>query len=308
MPFGNGDADARAKHCGYSPCRSADFAKSSAIPNARATDQCVRNIEGGPFALLTQAKSAYASEYPIWRIMWGHAQYEPNVSRRALPKDRAGSRLAPGRMTIAIAANTPGGSSPNAIAPADALKRLMEGNARYAANTPNERDFSSGRAARVRGQSPIAAILSCADSRVAPELAFDQGPGDLFIVRVAGNIVNPDLLASLEYGIEFLKVPLIMVLGHTGCGAVDAAIKVLKTGVVLPGHLPGLIAAIKPAVIIAQKRQSGNLLDNAVAENVRRQVARLKNSPPIVQKLYATKKIDIVGGVYDLATGKIAIV
>jgi carbonic anhydrase len=125
---------------------------------------------------------------------------------------------------------------------------------------------------------------------------------------VAGNIVNPDLLASLEYGIEFLKVPLIMVLGHTGCGAVDAAIKVLKTGVVLPGHLPGLIAAIKPAVIIAQKRQSGNLLDNATTENVRRQVTRLKRSPPVVQKSYAGKQIYIVGGVYDLATGKIAIV
>ena len=100
-----------------------------------------------------------------------------------------------------------------------------------------------------------------------------------------------------------------MVLGHTGCGAVDAAIKVIKTKAVLPGHLPDLIAAIKPAVIIAEKTQSGgNLLDNAVAENVRRQVARLKSSPPVIQKLYASKKIDIVGGVYDLATGKVALV
>ncbi|MFL9992944.1 carbonic anhydrase [Paraburkholderia sediminicola] len=184
----------------------------------------------------------------------------------------------------------------------------MDGNARYAANTPNERDFSSGRAARVQGQYPIATVLSCADSRVAPEFAFDQGPGDLFVLRVAGNIVNPDLLASLEYGAEFLGVPLVIVLGHTGCGAVDAAIKVLKTKAVLPGHLPGLIAAIKPAVIAAEKTHTGNLLDNAVAENVRRQVAKLKSSPPIVQKLYVEKKIDIVGGVYDLATGKIALV
>jgi carbonic anhydrase len=99
-----------------------------------------------------------------------------------------------------------------------------------------------------------------------------------------------------------------MVLGHTGCGAVDAAIKVLKNKVVLPGHLPELITAIKPAVIVAEKTKTGNLLDNAVTENVRRQVARLKNSPPIVQKFYKSKKIDIVGGVYDLATGKIALV
>jgi carbonic anhydrase len=188
------------------------------------------------------------------------------------------------------------------------MKRLLEGNARYAANTPNERDFSSGRAARTQGQYPVAAILSCADSRVAPELAFDQAPGDLFVVRVAGNVVSPDLLASLEYGVQFLGVPLILVLGHTGCGAVDAAIEVLQKKAVLPGHLPELIAAIKPAVIVAEKTQTGKLLDNAITENVRRQVARLRNSPPVVGKSYAGKKIDIVGGVYDLATGKVALV
>ena len=127
-------------------------------------------------------------------------------------------------------------------------------------------------------------------------------------MHVAGNIVTPDLLASIEYGAQFLGAPLVMVLGHSGCGAVDAAIKVLKTKAVLPGHLPTLITAIKPAVIVAEKTKSGNLLDNAVAENVRRQIARLKSSPPIVQKPYASKKIDIPGGVYDLATGKITLV
>jgi len=214
-------------------------------------------------------------------------------------------------MGVAGAAEPPAPGAPpppNAIAPADALKRLMDGNARYAANMPTERDFSSGRAARVQAQYPIAAVLSCADSRVAPEFAFDQGPGDLFVVRVAGNVVSPDLLASIEYGVQFLGVPLVMVLGHSGCGAVDAAIKVLKAKAVLPGHLPELVAAIKPAVIVAERTQSGNLLDNAIAENVRRQAIRLKNSPPVVQKLYASKKIDIVGGMYDLATGKIALV
>ena len=174
----------------------------------------------------------------------GDAQHEPQVSRRAFLTAGALAALLPWSVGSAIAAEPPApGASPppNSIAPADALKRLMDGNARYAANTPNERDFSSGRAARVQAQYPIATILSCADSRVAPEFAFDQGPGDLFVLRVAGNIVNPDLLASLEYGAEFLGVPLVMVLGHTGCGAVDAAIKVLKAKAVLPGHLPGLI-------------------------------------------------------------------
>jgi len=196
---------------------------------------------------------------------------------------------------------------PNAIAPADALKRLMEGNERYVKGELKERDFSAGRAARAQAQYPFAAILSCADSRVAPELAFDEGPGQLFVVRVAGNVVNPDLLASLEYGVQFLGIPLILVLGHSKCGAVDAAIKVLKSKAALPGHLPGLVALIKPAVVAAQKTGSGELLDNAIAENVRAQVARLKAAPPVVQKFYAAKKIDIAGGVYDLATGKITL-
>jgi carbonic anhydrase len=126
-------------------------------------------------------------------------------------------------------------------------------------------------------------------------------------MRVAGNVVSPNLLASIEYGAQFLGAPLIMVLGHSACGAVDAAIKVLKDKAVLPGHLPDLIAAIKPAVVVAEKTKTGNLLDNAVAENVRRQVALLKSSPPIVQQLYAGKKIDIVGGVYDLASGKVTL-
>src|SRR4030095_3827557 len=219
--------------------------------------------------------------------------------------------LVPWSMSVAIAADAPAPGAPppqNAISPADALKRIMEGNARYAANTPNERDFSSGRAARAQGQYPIAAILSCADSRVGPELVFDQAPGDLFVVRVAGNVVNTDLLASIEYGLQFLGAPLIMVLGHSSCGAIDAAIKVVKDKAVLPGHLPELITALKPAVMIARKEKAGALLDNATRENVKRQVARLKSSAPIVQKLYAGKKIDIVGGVYDIASGKVTLV
>jgi carbonic anhydrase len=241
----------------------------------------------------------------------GDAQHEPQLTRRDFLRTGALATLVPWSMGVAIAADPPAAGAPpppNAIAPADALKRLMEGNARYAANTPNERDFSSGRAARAQGQYPIAAILSCADSRVVPDLMFDQAPGDLFVMRVAGNIVTADLLASLEYGIQFLGAPLVMVLGHTGCGAVDAAIKVLKTKAVLPGHLPELIAAIKPAVIAAEKTTSGELLDNASAENVRRQVTRLKSSPPIVQKSYLAKKIDIVGAMYDLRTGQVVLV
>ncbi len=239
-------------------------------------------------------------------------RHDPAAGRRSFLATGALAALAPLTIGRALAADPPAPGAPpppNAIAPGEALKRLAEGNARYVANTPNQRDFSAGRAARAAAQYPIAAILSCADSRVSPELLFDQNPGDLFVVRVAGNVVSPDLLASIEYGVQFLGVPLIMVLGHSGCGAVDAAIKVLKSKAVLPGHLPELITAIKPAVIVAEKTGGGgNLLDQATAENVRRQVARLEDSPPIVKKFYGEKKIAIAGGVYDIATGKVNMV
>lgn len=196
---------------------------------------------------------------------------------------------------------------PNAIHPDEALKRLMDGNARYAANEPNEKDFSHGRAERVSAQYPIVAVLSCSDSRVAPELAFDQGPGDVFAVRVAGNFVNQDGLASLEYGVKILGVPLIMVLGHTNCGAVAATVKVVTEHVELPGHLPELVKAIEPAVIAAHARHPADLVAAATEENVKLNVGRLKKDHPIISEAYAAKKIDVVGGIYDLATGKISL-
>jgi carbonic anhydrase len=238
-------------------------------------------------------------------------KHRPGLSRRAFLRTGTLAALAPWAAGTAIAADPPApGASPrpNAISPAEALKRLLDGNARYVANTPTARDFSVGRVARVAGQHPIAAILSCADARLAPEFAFDEGPGDLFVARVAGNVLSADLVASIEYGVQFLGVPLVMVLGHSGCGAVDAAIKVLKDKAVLPGHLPELIAAIKPAVYEAEKAKSGSLLDNAIAENVKRQVTRLKRSQPIIAKAYDSKKIDIVGATYDIATGTVALV
>lgn len=195
----------------------------------------------------------------------------------------------------------------NAISPDDALKRIMDGNARYAANTAANKDFFAGRAARVSGQYPVAAILSCADSRVAPELAFDQGPGDLFVVRVAGNFVNDDGLASIEYAVEFLGVPLIMVLGHSNCGAVGAAIKVLKEGAKLPGHLQEMVRDIKPAVEIAKRGKPDNLLQASIEENVRYGVRRLTTAKPIVSKLVQDKKVKVVGASYDLASGKVAL-
>ena len=190
----------------------------------------------------------------------------------------------------------------------EALKRLMAGNARYAANKPQQRDFSAGRAARAQSQHPFASIVGCADSRVAPELAFDQSAGDLFVVRVAGNFINEDGLASLEFGSAVLQSPLIMVLGHTRCGAVASTIDVVKNGTQLPGHLPALVNAIRPAVEEARKAGAADLLEAATEANVRLNVARLKAAAPILAQRVAEKKLTIVGGVYELATGKVKLV
>ena len=193
----------------------------------------------------------------------------------------------------------------NVIPPAEALDRLMKGNARYAANQPNERDFSHDLAERATAQYPIAAVLSCADSRVSPELLFDQGPGDVFVVRLAGNFLDDDGFASLEYAVKFLGAPLVMILGHTNCGAIDAAIKVVKEGIELPGHLPELIKSIEPAVIAAHARHPSDLLAAATEENVRLNMKRLVDNEPIMTEPLAAKKLAIAGGVYDIATGKV---
>jgi carbonic anhydrase len=208
---------------------------------------------------------------------------------------------------VAVAAQPASGNAPNSIPPAEALDRLMQGNARYAANTPSNKDYSADRAARVSAQYPIAAIVGCADSRVAPELAFDQGPGDLFVVRVAGNFVNDDILASLEYGVEILGVPLIMVLGHTQCGAVTATVKALKDRTRLPGHLPELVRALKPAVQMAKVGHGEDLVEQATIENVKLNTNRLIVSRPLIGPYVKSGRVKIVGGVYDLATGKVTL-
>lgn len=232
----------------------------------------------------------------------------PALSRRHLMLG-AGATLAASTLpwSRGWAAEPAAADAPNAIAPEVALERLMQGNARYAANAPEQRDFSAGRAARASAQYPIAAILSCADSRVSPELVFDQGPGDLFVVRLAGNFVDDDGLASLEYAVKFLGAPLVMVLGHTNCGAVAAAVKVVMERAVLPGHLPELIKSIEPAVIAAHDRHPSNLVAAAIEENVKLNVTRMKGDEPILSEALAAKKIAAVGGVYDIATGKVSL-
>jgi carbonic anhydrase len=205
------------------------------------------------------------------------------------------------------AAKTPPKEPPkaeNILSPDAALDRLMAGNRRYVDGVSRRHDFKHEREALSGGQNPFAAILSCADSRIAPEFCFDTARGDVFVCRVAGNFASDEMIASLEYAVSVLKAPLIMVLGHESCGAVDAAIKSLTNGTTLPGHLPSLINAIAPAVKAVQG-QSGDMLTNAIRRNVALNVEKLKDTAPILKSSVDDKKIRIVSGVYALKSGQV---
>lgn len=152
----------------------------------------------------------------------------------------------------------------------------------------------------VSGQHPHAQILSCSDSRVPPEIVFDQGLGDLFIIRVAGNVASDTELGSLEYGAEHLHVPVIVVLGHESCGAVTAAVQ----GGPPEGHIASLVELIKPAVE-KTRGMSGDPVSNAVRMNVELVVRQLRTSTPILSELVAHGKLRIVGAVYSIETGAV---
>ena len=195
----------------------------------------------------------------------------------------------------------------NVLSPEAALKRLLKGNERYVEGVMQRHDFKREREALVGGQNPYAAILSCADSRIAPEYAFDSSRGDLFVCRVAGNFAADETVASMEYAVAVLNTPLILVLGHESCGAVDAAIKSIKDDKPLPGHLPSLVQAIAPAVK-AVSSQGGDVLNNAIRQNVIDNVAKLKSSSPILSAAVNDKKIQVAGGIYRLNSGRVELV
>jgi carbonic anhydrase len=206
---------------------------------------------------------------------------------------------------FAFADNPPATST---ITADEAIRRLAEGNQRFVdgkithpGRTPE--DFKPLAA----GQYPIAAIVSCADSRVAPEIIFDQGIGDLFIIRIAGNYIDgagAAVKGSVEYAVAELNVPLIAVMGHSQCGAVKAAIKHIHDHDALPGAINDLVNSIKPAVTETEGKP-GDPLQNAIEANVRRGVERLKKLDPVIAPAVKAGKVKVVGGTYDLATGKV---
>ncbi|MDR3592506.1 MAG: carbonic anhydrase [Negativicutes bacterium] len=182
-----------------------------------------------------------------------------------------------------------------------ALKRLIKGNERYVTEDYADIDVGIERREELAegGQRPFAVIVGCSDSRVPPEIVFDQGLGDLFVVRTAGEVVDQIALGSVEYAIEHLGVRLIVVLGHEDCGAVKAAVEDSRE----PGHIALIVEAIKPAVEQA-RRQPGDLLDNAIKENVDLNICRIKASH-LIREAMTTDCLKIIGAVYDLYDGRV---
>ncbi len=187
-----------------------------------------------------------------------------------------------------------------------ALEKLKAGNAKYVANPQLcVADLTNNRSTVAKGQAPWAAFVSCADSRVPPELLFGGlGLGELFVARNAGNMVDTATMGTLEYGAEHLGVPLIVVLGHERCGAVAAAVEVFKTGAKLPGSIGPMVKPIVPAVKAVAKKE-GDMVDNAVRENARLTAEKIKTQSPIIAHLIKAGKVKVVAARYDLDDGKV---
>jgi carbonic anhydrase len=182
-----------------------------------------------------------------------------------------------------------------------ALRELMAGNERFAANQLSsiEHDLKILKDHTVEKQEPFAAVLSCADSRVPVELVFDQTIGHLFVTRVAGNLVTPEIIGSLEYGVAVLGVKVLLALGHTSCGAVKAAMKADA----VPGQISSLYPHLRRAV-----EQSGGNLDGAIKANAQIQAELLRTSSPVIRDAVKAGQLRVEAGIYDLATGKVTLV
>jgi carbonic anhydrase len=234
-----------------------------------------------------------------------NSSLKSNISRRRMLQFGAG---AVGTTVIASALGHEIVSAPPAIAqnkmtPDAALRQLISGNQRFVAQKRKSPNQDVVRLKEVaKGQKPYAAILGCADSRVPSEIVFDQGLGDLFVCRVAGNVATPEEIGSLEFGTAVLGTKVIVVMGHERCGAVDATIK----GASVPGQIGSLLDAIRPSLARA-KGLPGDPLENACKANIAYQVEQLKKSP-VLTDLITAGKLKIVGGYYDLDTGTVSLV
>jgi len=206
-----------------------------------------------------------------------------------------------GLFALAALANPAAAEKVAAVLPEAALARLTAGNARFVAGATTHPDQTAERRVEVaKGQHPYAIILTCADSRLSPEILFDEGIGDLFVIRNAGNLLDDHVLGSIEYAIEHLHATLVVVLGHTKCGAVSAAV----AGGEAPGHIKSIIESLEPAVAMAKKKP-GDPVDNTVRIAAKLSAAALAQAEPIVGEAVKTGQVQVVAARYDIATGQV---
>jgi len=210
-------------------------------------------------------------------------------------------------LAMALVFSTSLTSHAQSLTPEQAWTRLKDGNSRYLSGKSIHPRFDAAKREKTfrEGQKPIATILGCSDARVPPEMVFDQGFGDLFVVRVAGNVCALAELASIEYGVKYLHTPLIAVMGHSKCGAVDCAL----SGASLRGSLPKLMNMITPVTDKTKKAhpdlKGDALLDAAIEDNVRNSIAEILKTSPGLAQLVKEKKLIIVGGIRNIQTGAI---
>jgi carbonic anhydrase len=210
------------------------------------------------------------------------------------------SLLAAGQFVLAT---DPAHPEQPSVAPTEAISKLKEGNGRYVSgNLQHPGQTTERRTELAKSQHPFAVIVSCSDSRVPPEIVFDQGLGDLFIFRVAGNVIDDHGLGSIEYAVDHLNVRLIVVLGHQSCGAVQAAKETIAAKGKAPGHIESLVKAIKPAVEATAKDD----LETTVKANVKNVVQALRASTPILKAKVDSGDIKVIGGYYSLDTGSVS--
>lgn len=203
--------------------------------------------------------------------------------------------------SAALARESAPAAEPADTAAASALANLAEGNRRFVAGTATHADQDAARRTETaKGQHPFAVILTCADSRLSPEIIFDQGIGSLFVVRNAGNIVDDHVLGSIEYAAEHLHVPVVVVLGHTKCGAIAATV----AGGEAPGHIKSIVEDLADAVAMAKKKE-GDAVEHAVRINAKLTAAAIAQSAPILAEAVKAGHLKVVAARYDIATGQV---
>ena len=221
-----------------------------------------------------------------------------------------GCGLGAGLIAAASAPSLSRAASPSSkktdMTPDQALKALKDGNSNYLTESPPR--AAQGRERRIEialGQTPFCVLVSCSDSRVSPEILFGRGLGELFIVRNAGNTIDTTALGSIEYAVAQLGVPLILVMGHSRCGAVEAAVSVVRDNTQFPGAIGQMVEPIVPAVLSVRDKP-GDLVENSVRANVSRTVARLRSaSEPLLTDPQKAGKLRVVGAAYSLDTGNV---